>query len=158
MAIQSVDADQPVFDIRTLQQLITDNASGVQYAAHMMSSFALIALLLAAAGIYAVMAYAVVQCTREIGVRMALGAQRGHVLRMIVGRSVKLAAVGLFFGVPIAFLMMRALAGLLVGVIRLDIPMLAGLTLMLGMVAALAGYIPARRATQIDPITALRDG
>jgi putative ABC transport system permease protein len=158
VAIQSVDADQPVFDIRTLEQLITDNASGVQYAAHMMSSFALIALLLAAAGIYAVMAYAVVQCTREIGVRMALGAQRGHVLRMIVGRSVKLAAVGLFFGVPIAFLMMRALAGLLVGVIRLDIPMLAGLTLMLGMVAALAGYIPARRATQIDPITALRDG
>ncbi|HEY6969753.1 MAG TPA: FtsX-like permease family protein, partial [Candidatus Angelobacter sp.] len=156
-ALQRVDSDQPAFDIRTLEQLITDDTSGVQYSARMMFAFALIALLLAVAGIYAVMAYAVVQRTHEIGVRMALGAQHGHVLRMIIGNSVKLAAGGLVIGVPIAFFIMRALAGLLEGVIQLDISMLIALTVMLGMVAALAGYIPARRATQVDPIAALRN-
>jgi len=156
-ALQRVGSNQPVFDIRTLEQLITDDTSGVQYSAHMMFAFALIALLLAAAGIYAVMAYAVVQRTHEIGVRMALGAQHGHVLRMIIGNSVKLAAGGLAIGVPVAFVMMRALAGLLVGVIQLDIWMLIALTVMLGIIAALAGYLPARRATQVDPIAALRN-
>ena len=144
-------------DIRTLQQLITDNTSGVQYSARMMAAFALIALVLAAAGIYAVMAYAVVQRTHEIGVRMALGAQHSHVLRMIVGNAVKLATGGLAIGVPIAFVMMRGLAGLLEGVIRLDVSMLIALTVMLGIIAALAGYLPARRATQVDPIAALRN-
>jgi putative ABC transport system permease protein len=155
-ALQSVDRDQPAYDIRTLQQLITDNASGVQYSAHMMFAFALIALLLAAAGIYAVMAYAVVQRTHEIGVRMALGAQHADVLRMIVGSSLKLAAAGLAIGVPVAFVLMRVLANILVGVVRLDVSMLLALTAMLGLVAALAGYLPARRATQVNPISALR--
>lgn len=155
-AIQNVDPDQPAYDIRTLQQLITDNASGVEYSAHMMFAFAIIALLLAAAGIYAVMAYAVVQRTHEIGVRMALGAQHADVLRMIIGNSVKLAAGGLAIGVPIAFLLMRVLASLLVGVVRLDVTMLLALTTVLGVVAVMAGYLPARRATQVNPIAALR--
>ena len=156
-AVQNVDRDQPIYDIRTLEQLNSDNASGVQYSARMMFAFAVIALLLAVAGIYAVMAYAVVQRAHEIGVRMALGAGRGDVLRMIVGNSVKLAAAGLAIGVPIAFVLMRVLASLLVGVIRLDLPVLAELTVMLGFAGALAGYLPARRAAQIDPIVALRD-
>jgi len=155
-ALQRVDAQQPAYDFRTLQQLITDDTSGVQYSARMMFAFALIALLLAAAGIYAVMAYAVVQRTHEIGVRMALGAQHGHVLRMIIGNSVKLATGGLAIGVPIAFVMMRGLSSLLVGVIQLDITMLIVLTVMLGLVAVMAGYLPARRATQVDPMAALR--
>ncbi|HKE30974.1 MAG TPA: ABC transporter permease [Candidatus Angelobacter sp.] len=155
-ALQSVDRNQPAYDFRTLQQLITDSTSGVQYSARMMSAFALIALVLAAAGIYAVMAYAVVQRTHEIGVRMALGAQHGHVLRMIIGNSVKLAAGGLAIGVPISFVMMRGLSSLLVGVIQLDIPILVALTAMLALVAVLAGYLPARRAAQVDPMAALR--
>jgi len=156
-AIQSVDPDQPAYDIRTLKQLLSDNASGVQYSAEMMFAFAVIALVLAAAGIYAVMAYAVVQRTHEMGVRMALGAERADVLRMMVGNSVKLAAGGLAIGVPVAFVLMRILASLLVGVVRLDLPALIGLTVMLALVAALAGYVPARRAAQIDPLAALRD-
>lgn len=155
-AVQTVDSDQPTYDARTLQDLITDNASGVQYSARMMFAFALIALLLAVAGIYAVMAYAVVQRTHEIGVRIALGARPADVLRMIVGSSVKLAAGGLAVGVPVAFVLMRVLASLLVGVVRLDVPFLVILTVLLALAAAAAGYIPARRAAQIDAITSLR--
>jgi putative ABC transport system permease protein len=156
-AIQSVDADQPAYDIRTLQQLIGDNASGVQYSAHMMFAFALIALALAAAGIYAVVAYAVVQRTHEIGVRMALGAQHGNVLRMVVGDSLKLVAAGLAIGVPLAYLLMRLMASLLVGVVRLEPSILLSLTVALLVSGALASYFPARRATKVDPLAALRD-
>jgi putative ABC transport system permease protein len=156
-AIQSVDADQPTYDIRTLQQLIGDNASGVQYSAHMMLAFALIALALAAAGIYAVVAYAVVQRTHEIGVRMALGAQHGDVLRMVVGDSLRLVAAGLAIGAPLAYLLMRLMASLLVGVVRLEPSIVLSLTAALLVSGTLAGYFPARRATKVDPLAALRD-
>ncbi|MGE5321906.1 MAG: ABC transporter permease, partial [Actinomycetota bacterium] len=156
-AIQNVDRGQAAFDIRTLQQLISDNASGVQYTARMMFAFALIALALAASGIYAVMAYAVVQRRHEIGVRMALGAQHADVLRMIVGNSFKLSAGGLAVGVPLAFLLMRLLASVLFGVVRLDIPILLGLTVILGLIGGMAGLFPARRAARVDPLAALRD-
>lgn len=155
--IEAIDRDQPAYDIRTLQQLISDNASGVQYSARMMFTFGVVALLLAAAGIYAVMAFAVAQRTHEIGVRMALGAQRANVLGMIVRNSVKLSAGGLAVGVPLAWLLMRVLASVLYGVVRLDIPILLGLTVMLAAVGALAGIVPARRATCVDPLAALRD-
>jgi putative ABC transport system permease protein len=155
-AVQGVDREQPIYDLRTLEQLNFDNASGVQYSARMMFAFGVIALVLAVAGIYAVMAYAVVQRTHEIGVRMALGARRTDVVRMVVTSSVKLAAGGLAVGVPVAFVLMRILASLLVGVVRLDLSILVGLTVVLGLAAALAGYVPARRAAQIDPVQALR--
>jgi predicted permease len=155
-AVQSVDHDQPTYDLRTLQQLNSDNASGVAYSAHMMFAFGLIALVLAVAGIYAVMAYAVMQRTHEIGVRMALGARRRDVLRMIVGSSLKLAGWGLIVGLPVSFVLMRILASLLVGVVRLDLTILVALAALLALAAAVAGYVPARRAAQIDPIAALR--
>jgi putative ABC transport system permease protein len=155
--VQSVDADEPAYDIRTLQQLIGDNASGVQYSAHMMFAFALIAFALASAGIYAAVSYAVVQRTHEIGVRTALGAQHGHVLRMVVGDSLKLVAAGLAIGVPLAYLLMRLMASLLVGVVRLEPLTLLSLTAGLLFSGALAGYFPARHATKVNPLAALRD-
>lgn len=103
------------------------------------------------------MAYAVVQRTHEIGVRMALGAQPADVLRIIIANSVKLAAGGLAVGVPVAFVLMRVLASLLIGVVQLDLLILVGITASLGLAAALAGYLPARRAACVDPIAALRN-
>ncbi|HEX7289328.1 MAG TPA: ABC transporter permease [Candidatus Angelobacter sp.] len=155
-AIQSVDPDQPVYDFRTLQELISDNSSGVEYVARMMLAFGVIALLLAAAGIYAVMACVVSQRTHEIGIRMALGARHPSVLRMIMGHAARLAASGLVIGMIASFALSSVLARLLVGVVHIDVLMLLGLTIVLTLIALLAGYVPARRATRVDPIIALR--
>jgi putative ABC transport system permease protein len=154
--VRSVDADQPPYDMRTLAQLISDNVSGVESSARMMFVFGVVALVLAASGIFALMTYSVTQRTHEIGVRMALGAQRGDVLRLVVGYAIKLAIIGLAIGVPFALALTAALSSLLFGVVRIDTPVFALFTLLLALVAALAAYIPARRATKVDPMVALR--
>jgi putative ABC transport system permease protein len=155
-AVKSIDPEQPAFDIRTLDQLVSDNASGVEFSARMMMVFGFVALVLAAAGIFALMAYSVAQRTHEIGVRMALGARRADVLRLVVGYAMKLAIVGLAIGIPCALAMTNALSSLLFGIVRMDTLTLAGLTVLLAGVAALAAYVPARRATIVDPLVALR--
>jgi len=104
------------------------------------------------------MAYAVSQRTREIGVRVALGARPQDVLRLVVGQSLKLAALGLAIGLPVALALGRMMAGALFGVIALEPLTFVGFTLLLTGVAMIAGYLPARRATKVDPITALRSG
>jgi putative ABC transport system permease protein len=154
--VRSVDADQPPYDMRTLEQLISDDVSGVEYSARMMLVFGILALVLSASGIFALMAYSVTQRTHEVGVRMALGAQRGDVLRLVVGYALKLTIMGLAMGVPVALALTRALSSALFGVVRMDTPIFALLTLLLALVAALAAYIPARRATRVDPMVALR--
>jgi putative ABC transport system permease protein len=154
--VRSVDADQPLYDMRTLDQLLSDDVSGVEYSARMMLVFGVVALVLSASGIFALMTYSVTQRTHEIGVRMALGAQRGDVLRLVVGYAIKLAIMGLAIGVPMALALTRALSSVLFGVVRIDTPVLALFTLLLALVAALAAYIPARRATRVDPMVALR--
>jgi putative ABC transport system permease protein len=121
-----------------------------------MTGFGILALVLAAAGVFAVMAYSVLERTHEIGVRMALGARRGDVLRVVMGRAAKLAAVGLGLGVAGALAMTRLLTSLLLGVVRMDSLTFAGLTALLAAVAALAAYVPARWATKVDPMEALR--
>jgi putative ABC transport system permease protein len=155
-AVRSVDADQPPYDMRTLAQLISDDVSGVEASARMMFIFGLVALVLAASGIYALMSYSVTQRTHEIGVRMALGAKRRDVLRLVIGYAIKLTVIGLAIGVPVALALTRALSSLLFGVLRLDLPVFALFTVLLALVAALAAYIPARRATRVDPMVALR--
>ena len=154
--VRSVSADDPPYDMRTLAQLISDNVSGVAASARMMFAFGIVALVLSASGIYALMSYSVTQRTHEIGVRMALGAERVSVLKLVVGYAVKLTIIGLAIGVPVALALTRALSSLLFGVVRLDIPIFASFTLLLALVAAAAAYIPARRATRVDPMVALR--
>jgi len=154
--VRSVGADDPPYDMRTLSQLIADDVSGVEGSARMMFAFGIVAVVLSASGIYALMSYSVTQRTHEIGVRMALGAERVSVLRLVVGYAVKLTIIGLAIGVPAALALTRALSGLLFGVVRLDIPIFASFTLLLALAAAAAAYIPARRATRVDPMVALR--
>ena len=154
--VLSLDSNQPPYDMRTQEQIISDDVSGVEFSARMMIAFGAIALVLAAAGIFAVMAYSVMQRTHEIGVRMALGAQKPAVIRLVVGYAIKLAVIGLAIGLPVAFLMTRFLTSFLFGVVRMDISTFAALTLLLAVVAAVAAYIPARWATRVDPLVALR--
>jgi putative ABC transport system permease protein len=155
-AVAGIDADQPAFDVRPLAQLVSDNDSGVQFAASFMVVFAVVALALAAAGVFAVMAYSVRQRTHEIGVRMALGARRGDMLRMVMGHALKLGGLGLAVGVPCAIALGRVVSSVLFNVVRMDVGILAGLTLLLALIAALAAYVPARWAAKADPMEALR--
>jgi putative ABC transport system permease protein len=154
--VRNLDPDTPAYDVRSLEQVIADSASGVESSARMMLIFGVIALTLAAAGIFAVMAYSVAQRTHEIGVRMALGAQRADVLRLVVASSVKMAAVGLAIGLGLAVFLARALSSALFGVVEVDSSVFMLLTALLATVAAVSAYVPARWATKVDPIEALR--
>jgi putative ABC transport system permease protein len=122
----------------------------------MLGIFALIALLLASIGIYAVMSYAVSQRTHEIGVRMALGARQSDILRLVIGHGLRLTAAGLLIGLGGSLALTRAMSGLLFGVTATDLLTFAGISLLLAVIAALACFLPARRATRVDPMIALR--
>lgn len=153
--LRAVEADAPAYDVRTLEQAISDNASGVESSARMMLIFGIVALVLAAAGIFAVMAYSVSQRTHEIGLRMALGAQRISVLKLVMASAVKMAVIGLAIGLCISALLARALSSALFGVVQFDPTIFALLTLILATVSAVAAFIPARSATRVDPMKAL---
>lgn len=150
------DPTVPAYDVRTLEQGISDNMSGVESSARMMMIFAVVALILAAAGIFAVMAYAVSRRTHEIGVRMALGAQRGDVLRLVISSALKMATVGLAIGLCLAGLMAHVLSSALFGVVQGDASVFVLLTALLATVAVVAAYVPARWAMKVDPVQALR--
>lgn len=154
--VQAIDRNQPVYDVRTLDQIVSDNVSGVRTSERLMVIFGFIALALAAAGIYAVMDYLVAQRTHEIGVRLALGARPGDVLRLVVTNAVTLAALGLGIGIPVATVLTRLLSSSFFGVVAMNVAVFTACTAMLAAVAAVASYIPARRAAKVDPMEALR--
>jgi len=154
--IQAVDPDLPVFGVRSLRSVMADSLGARRFAMQVLAFFAATALLLAAIGIYGVMAYVVSQRVREIGVRMALGAQRSDVLRLVVRQGMLLASAGVGVGFIASLALTRLMSGLLFGVSASDPLTLAMFTLLLAAVALLANIVPARRAAMVDPMVALR--
>jgi putative ABC transport system permease protein len=154
--IHSVDGDQPIDDIKTMAQLFRDEASPFRFAAALMLVFGAMALALSAVGVYGVTSYSVGQRTHEIGIRLALGARGRDVIWLIVGQGTKTAAIGLAVGLPLALGLSRLMANRLFGVVALEYAILIGFMAILVVVALLSSYLPARRATRVDPMVALR--
>lgn len=155
-AIWGVDKEQPVSDVRTMEMVLSESIARQRFSTMLLGVFAAVALALAAIGIYGVMSYAVAHRTREIGIRMALGAPAGSVLRLVVGQGLKLVLAGVLLGLLGSFLLTRLMSSLLFGVSPTDPLTLATISLVLVVVALLASYIPARRAAKVDPLIALR--
>jgi putative ABC transport system permease protein len=152
-----VDGDQPVYNIKTMENVFSQSVAEPQVITSLLATFAAVALILAAIGVYSVISYSVAQRTHEIGVRMALGAQQRHVLRMIVGQGLKLVLVGVAIGVTTAFAVTRVISNLLFGLTATDPTVFVVVPLLLVVIATLASYFPARRALKVDPMIALRN-
>jgi ABC-type lipoprotein release transport system permease subunit len=154
--LRAVDGQIPISRERTMEQVVADTVSRQSFNMLLLSIFAGVALVLAAIGIYGLMSYAVQQRTQELGIRMALGANRSNVLRLVMAQGTKLAVCGVVLGLALAWGLTRLIASLLFGVKAAD-PTTFGLVAgILAAVALGAAYIPARRATTIDPLIALR--
>jgi putative ABC transport system permease protein len=154
--VWSMDRDLPLENVRTMETILGETVADSRFNTALLSLFAMVALLLAAIGIYGVLAYTVAQRTSEIGIRMALGAQRASVLRLVVGNGLTLAIVGVAIGSGGALLATRALERLVFGVSTTDPGVFAFVGLALTAVAAAAAAVPALRASRVDPIVALR--
>jgi len=154
--IAAVDPELPLYNIKPMDRVITESIIGIAYVATMMAVLGVIALILASVGVFGVMSYSVSERVHEIGVRLSLGAQTGDIVRMVLRSGMLLTILGLAIGLPVAFVLARALASLLFGVEATDPFSFIGLPLLLAAVAALASYLPARRAACVDPLVALR--
>jgi len=153
---RTLDSNSPAYNVTMLADRLRDSLAPQRSAAMMLGIFGLLALALASIGLYGVLAYSVVQRQHEIGIRMALGAQAGDVLALVIKQGMLLTGIGLALGLSAAFLCTRLIANQLYGVSPID-PITLGVTSsMLGVVALLACYLPARRATKVDPLVALR--
>jgi putative ABC transport system permease protein len=155
-AVGELDRDLPVAALRTMDQLMVESKAPPRFRTILVSLFAIVGLTLASIGIYGVMASAVAERTHEIGVRMALGADRADVLGMVLGEATRLAAAGVAIGLAGAAATTQLIRGLLFGVTPSDVPTFVGIAALLAATAFVASYIPARRATRVDPMVALR--
>jgi predicted lysophospholipase L1 biosynthesis ABC-type transport system permease subunit len=148
--------DQPIYKVRSMEQIISGSLAERRFTMLLLIVFATAALLLAAVGIYGVMSYAVTRRTHELGIRVALGASRREIVALVLRQGMRLAAIGMAAGLVAALALTRFMAGLLYGVRPADPATLTAVTLLLAGIALLACYIPARRATAVDPVVSLR--
>jgi putative ABC transport system permease protein len=155
-AVAELDKDVPLYRSRLLSDYLSSSIAQPRFNAILVGLFSAIALLLAAAGIFGVLSYAVTQRTHEIGIRLALGAQRGDVLRLVFGEGMRLVATGVAIGILMVFAMRRLLSSLLYGIGATDLPTIIIVTVLLVAVAFVACWWPAWRASAVDPVTALR--
>jgi putative ABC transport system permease protein len=154
--VQALDPDLPVYDVATMDRRFSDSLARRRFSTLLLGALAAVASLLAAIGIYGVLAYAVNQRTHEIGVRMALGAGRRDIVRLVVGQAVVMVALGIAAGLVGALALTRVMESLLFGVSATDAATFVAVPLVLAAIALVASYIPARRATRVDPLVALR--
>jgi putative ABC transport system permease protein len=154
--VHRLDPEQPVADVRPMEDVVDRALAGPRFNATVLGVFALIAFVLAAVGIYGVISYDVSSRTHEIGIRMALGAQKGDLLRMVVGQGARLAGYGIVLGLGASFGLTRLMASMLYEVKATDANTFAGIALLLGGVALAASYLPSRRAMALDPVESLR--
>jgi predicted permease len=154
--VQNIDRSVPVVSVKTMTEHLTYALWAPNMAASFSLAFGVLAILLSAIGLYSVMAYVVSQRTREVGIRMALGANRADVMRMITAQGMRLAVIGVVIGLLLSLGLARALSSLLIGVSGYDVTTFVIVSAVLVLVALLACYLPARRATKIDPLVALR--
>jgi len=157
--VYQAGSDQPIYHVQTMRQIVSDSMSEQRFPMILLGAFAGLALLLAAVGIYGMISYSVTQRVQEIGIRMALGADRRNVLALFIGRQMRLVFAGIALGAVGALILTRMLSSLshlLYGIGLSDPPTFAVVSLVLIGVAALACYIPARRAVEVDPVVALR--
>jgi len=154
--VAALNKDQAVFNVRTMEQIVAQSVAARRFSMLLLTVFAVVALALASLGIYGLMSYAVAQRAREIGVRMALGAQVSDVLKLVIGQGMKLAFIGVALGLVASVALTRTMKTLLFGVSATDPVTFAALALLLIAVALLACFVPARRATKVDPMIALR--
>jgi putative ABC transport system permease protein len=154
--IQAIDRRVPIFAVKTMSEHMTYALWAPNMAASFSLAFGVVAILLSAVGLYSVMAYIVSQRTREVGIRMALGADRTHVMKMITEQGMRLAAIGVGIGLMLALVLAKLVSSLLIGVSGYDVPTFVLVPALLAGVALVACYLPARRATKVDPLIALR--
>ncbi len=155
--VRAEDPVEPVYRIKSMEQIMSDERSGVQAAARIMSGNAAVALFLAVTGIYGVISYFVSQRTKEIGVRIALGAGKPDILKMTLGQAFRVAGIALTIGIPAAYLLMRLLSHVLYNIVVFKWTTFTAVTALLAIAALLAAYLPARRAASVDPVVALRN-
>jgi putative ABC transport system permease protein len=156
--VQAIDKNQPIYNVRTMDDVVMNSLGTRRVSMQLFVVFAVAALLLAALGIYGVMAYSVTQRTHEIGIRMALGAQKSDVLALVIRQGMSLIAIGIVVGLLGALALTRVIGNLLYGVTATDPATFLWIPFLLGSVSFFACYVPARRAARLDPIKALARG
>ena len=154
--VKELDPDLPLGEIRSMRQLVEQSTAQPRFQAVLLAAFALVALVLASVGLYAIVSYSVTQRAPELGLRVALGATSADVVRMVLREGAWLAGAGLVLGLGASLALTRLLGSFLYGIGATDVPTFAGTSIVLAAVTALASYVPARRASRVDPTVALK--